>query len=163
MRWQLPTTLLLSTLSATPALAGQEVVAVWSSSTFSTSGKTGTHNFSAGFALVNQDGESIYSEAYPDGYNPCTFVGQEFQLEKGCFGGAWYSFRCQATQTGIPQQCEVRGPEGNTVGTGEGEDQTDFFGVGIAKSGACRVKFELVDGIACGADAAGFSAHHSEF
>lgn len=159
MRFHLPTTLLLSALSMTPALAGQEVVAVWSGSTFSTVGPSGEHFFDAGFSLVGKDGEAIYNEAYPDGYKPCIFAGQEFQLEGGCLGGAWYSFRCQANQIGIPQQCQVMGPDGKSVGTGDGDDSTDFFGLGIAISGGCKVKFELVDGIDCGDDSGDLVPH----
>lgn len=159
MRWTLPTTLLLSALTATPALAGQEVVAVWSGSTFSTAGPSGENVFVSGFSLVGKNGEKIYNEAYPDGYNPCIFAGQEFQLEGGCLGGAWYSFRCQANQIGVPQDCEVMGPDGYSVATGEGSDSTDFFGLGISISGTCRVPFELWDGIECGDDSGDLVPH----
>ncbi|KAJ5580996.1 hypothetical protein N7450_007297 [Penicillium hetheringtonii] len=87
MRLQLATTLLLPVLSATPALAGQEVLAVWSGSTFSTVGDSGEHVFDAGFSLIGKNGEAIYNEANPDGYKACIFAGQEFQLEGGCLGG----------------------------------------------------------------------------
>lgn len=159
MRWTLPTTLLLSALTATPALAGQEVVAVWGGSTFSTVGPSGENVFDSGFSLVGKNGEKIYNEAYPDGYNPCIFAGQEFQLEGGCLGGAWYSFRCQANQIGVPQDCEVLGPDGYSVATGEGSDNTDFFGLGISVSGTCRVQFELWDGIECGDDSGDLVPH----
>ncbi|KAH8432955.1 uncharacterized protein LDX57_010589 [Aspergillus melleus] len=161
MRFQLPATLLTAALSATPALAGQKVAAVWSSSTFSTVGKTGTNSFDGGFALLNSDKDGIYSDGAPDGHTPCTFAGTEFQLEKGCLGGAWYSFRCVANQIGVPQTCEVFGPEGQSLGKGDGSNESEFFGVGIALGGACTVEFELVDGIDCGAGVDGFKAHHT--
>ncbi|PLB50838.1 hypothetical protein P170DRAFT_155132 [Aspergillus steynii IBT 23096] len=162
MRFHLPPTLLLTAaLSATPALAGQKVAAVWSGSTFSTVGKTGTNNFGSGFTLLNSDRDGIYNDGTPDGHIPCTFAGKEFQLEKGCLGGAWYSFRWVASQIGIPQSCEVIGPDGESVGKGDGNGDTEFFGVGIALTGACSVEFELVDGLGCGADVDGFVAHHT--
>ncbi|OQE26291.1 hypothetical protein PENSTE_c005G01247 [Penicillium steckii] len=149
MRFHLPATLFFSALSAAPVLAGQEVVAVWTSSTFSTVGPSGSHVWDAGFSLIGKNGEVIYNEAYPDGYKPCIHAGQEFQLEGGCLGGAWYSFRCKANPISIPEKCEVMGPDGKSVGTGDGEDSTDFFGLGISMTGGCKVKFELWDGIDC--------------
>ncbi|KAJ0413775.1 hypothetical protein BJY00DRAFT_319474 [Aspergillus carlsbadensis] len=163
MRFHLPAALLAAALGATPALAGQKVVAVWSSATFSTVGGQGnTHSFASGFNLITENGEGIYGETYPDGYKPCINVGTEFKLDGGCFGGAVYSFRCNANPIGIPETCKVIGPEGNDLGRGDGSDNTDFFGLGISQEGSCRVEFELVDGIDCGEDGK-LSPHHQDW
>ncbi|KAL4882300.1 hypothetical protein BJY04DRAFT_187653 [Aspergillus karnatakaensis] len=162
MRFNLPS-LLIAALSATPVLAGQQVLAVWSGSTFSTIGPSGEHVNTPGFTLVREDGDTIYNEAYPDGYDPCIFMGQEFQMEGGCLGGAWYSFRCIATQIGTPTNCEVMGPDGSSIGTGESDDQTDFFGLGISITGVCRVQFELADGIDCTTEPGDLAVHDTEW
>ncbi|KAJ5940801.1 hypothetical protein N7516_000969 [Penicillium verrucosum] len=161
MRFYLPATLFLSALSAAPALAGQEVVAVWSGSTFSTASNSGEHVWDAGFSLIDKNGEVIYNEANPDGYKPCIHMGQEFQLEGGCLGGAWYSFRCKANPISVPEECEVMGPDGKSVATGDSDSSTDYFGLGISMTGACRVNFELWEGIDCENGSGDLVPHHT--
>ncbi|KAL4919683.1 hypothetical protein BDW62DRAFT_209622 [Aspergillus aurantiobrunneus] len=143
----LPTALLLSALSVAPALAGQQVLVIWSGLTFSITGLSGKNVFVAGSSLVGENSERIYNKGYLDGYNLYIFTDHEFQLEGGCLGGEWYLFRYQANQIGVPQQCKVIRPDRNSVGTRDASKNTDFFGLGILITGVCKVQCELVDRI----------------
>ncbi|KAL3447063.1 hypothetical protein BJX65DRAFT_308416 [Aspergillus insuetus] len=124
MRFQVPSALgLLAALGATPALAGQNVVALWAAGTWSLAGGIGGNA-----NLI-------------DGYKSCIHVGRDFQLEGACFGGAWYGFQCSGNQIGTPEDCEVFGPDGESLAKGSSDDATDYFGLGISESGNCKVQF----------------------
>jgi hypothetical protein len=162
MRFQIPSALgLLAALGATPALAGQKVVALWAVGTWSVAGGTGgnVNSWDSIFALLNEDGESIFQANLIDGYKSCIHVGQDFQLGGACFGGAWYGFQCSGNQIGNPEDCEVFGPDGESLAKGSSDDATDYFGLGISESGNCKVQFELAEGIECWPNSIGFETH----
>jgi hypothetical protein len=60
---------------------------------------------------------------------------------------------------GIPEECEVFGPDGESLAKGSSDDTTDYFGLGISESGNCKVQFELADGLECGPNSIGFETH----
>lgn len=154
--------ILLSALLASPSLAGQKVLATWSGTNFNTisgPGGSGTANHDGGFHLLDEDGKDIYNAKSPDGYVACAHVGQKFRLDGGCLKDAVYTFSCNAGPTGIPKDCEVLDGEGGSLGKAKAESGTDFFGLGIADGGVCKVQFELADHIDCG-EQGGLTGHH---
>ncbi|CEN62447.1 hypothetical protein ASPCAL09081 [Aspergillus calidoustus] len=64
-------------LGATPALAGQKVVALWAAGTWIVAGGIGgnVNSWDSTFALLNEDGESISQANLIDGYKSCIHVG----------------------------------------------------------------------------------------
>ncbi|KAL5340185.1 hypothetical protein BJX70DRAFT_396959 [Aspergillus crustosus] len=122
-------TLLTALALTTPTLAGQKVKAVWSTTSFNTvDGGQGQSGHSGGFNLLNEDGKDIYNARYPEGYSPCGTSGATFSVSKGRLGEA------------------------------DAEQDTEFFGLGIALEGKCQIDFELADGVECG-EQGGLTGH----
>jgi hypothetical protein len=135
--------LLLAASSAT--VFAEHLRAVWSAGDFSTvSGPQGgnTNGHSSGFAIFNDNNEHIYNMAYPDDHAPCyTGDGREMTIEGNC----WKTprvFKCKSDFGGHPETCEVKDGDGNSLGTGEGQTNTEFIGIAISQDGGCVVEFE---------------------
>ncbi|KAF5536674.1 hypothetical protein FNAPI_11666 [Fusarium napiforme] len=91
---------------------------VWSKGDFSTiSGPNGGNQNShwSNFALIDKNGDAIFTEAYPGGYVACQIdVGREFAIEGICWS-APRKFLCISNIAGNPQSCEVKDNDGNSL------------------------------------------------
>ncbi|KAL4884078.1 hypothetical protein BJY04DRAFT_215954 [Aspergillus karnatakaensis] len=143
-------------LLATAPLASyaEKVRVVWSMGDFSTiSGPSGNeHGHYKGFAIVNEDGDAIYDQAYPDDHAACynTGDGREFTIEGDCWDTS-RTFKCKGAFSGHPETCEVLDGDGNSLGKSEGKTDTTFIGIAIGMDGSCVVEFET-DGDGCPID-----------
>lgn len=137
----------------------QTINVIWSTGDFSTlSGPGGTNQIghSTGFVLTDLDGNTIYSNEYPNDYRPCALEGHTFTLTDGCFGDVEYKFRC-ASKNGTPQSCEVLDSGDHVIASGEGDRDTDFFGIGIAQTGYCGTSFTMHKDLHCEPGSTGFT------
>ncbi|KAL2009479.1 hypothetical protein VTN00DRAFT_5286 [Thermoascus crustaceus] len=151
--------LLLATLAlAAPIAAQQAVQAVWSRGGFETiSGPAGNEmGHSSGFTILDQDGNEIYSNAYPGDYAPCQMNGHTFTLSGGCFS-APFKFACTSKFDGNPKNCEVLDSSGNSLGKADGNTKTNFNGISISEDGTCSVGFTLGPNDHCGPNTSGFN------
>ncbi|KAL4919455.1 hypothetical protein BDW62DRAFT_199770 [Aspergillus aurantiobrunneus] len=145
-------------LAATAPAHAEHLKVVWSQGTFAAmtgphgeGGGSGSHK---GFAIINDAGEAIYDQAYPDDHSPCynTGDGRTFTIEGDCWATA-RQFHCKSDFAGFPESCEVRDADGNSLGSGEGQTNTDFIGIAIGQDGSCVVEFDSDDsGSACPVD-----------
>lgn len=151
-----PIKALFVAMLASSATAIQVINAVWSTTDFSTIG--GATSNGAGFNLLDQDGNSIYSNDYPGDYAPCEGGGHTFTLSGGCFAeGQQYEFECASNFDGTPQSCEVMDSSGNVLASANGDDSTSFIGIAIGTDGYCGTSFGLGENVECLPDSTGFT------
>lgn len=125
---------------------------IWSSGSFSTiSGPSGNEGGSySGFAIINDAGEAVYDQDYPDDHAPCTYAGRTFTIEGDCWNTA-RQFSCVAAFDGAPQTCEVLDSAGASLGKADAQKDTTFIGIAIGIDASCVIEFES-DGTACPVD-----------
>lgn len=143
-------TTLLCLMAASGTVYAEHLKAVWSSGSFSSaSGPSGgsQNGHYSGFALINDNGEAIYTQDYPDDHAPCynTGGGREFTIEGDCWGTP-RKFKCLSDFGGAPQDCEVKDGDGNSLGTGEGQTDTTFIGIAIGQDSTCVIEFDSDSG-----------------
>ncbi|CZT17830.1 uncharacterized protein RCC_03666 [Ramularia collo-cygni] len=145
------TLLCLMATSATITYA-EHLRVVWSSGTFSTiSGPSGNENGGySGFAIINDAGEAIYDEDYPDDHVPCTYAGRTFTIEGDCWDTG-RQFSCVADFGGAPSTCEVLDSAGVSLGKADAQKDTTFIGIAIGTDASCVIEFES-NGTACPVD-----------
>ena len=145
---------LLFLMASSATVYAEHLKAVWSSGSFSTvSGPSGNENGGySGFAILNDAGEAVYDQPYPDDHAPCynTGGGREFTIEGDCWSTA-RKFKCLSDFGGSPQNCEVKDADGNSLGTGDGKTDTTFIGIAIGQDASCVVEFDS-DGSDCPVD-----------
>ncbi|KAJ6095336.1 hypothetical protein N7486_006082 [Penicillium sp. IBT 16267x] len=135
---------LLCLMASSATVYAEHLKVVWSSGDFSTiSGASGGNENGqySGFAIINDAGEAIYDQAFPDNHSPCynTGDGREFTIEGDCWSTP-RKFKCKSDFGGHPDTCEVK--DGNSLGTGKGETDTTFIGIGIGEDASCVVEFD---------------------
>lgn len=148
-------TALLGLLATSATVHAEHLKVVWSAGDFSTiSGPAGgnQNGHYAGFAIINDAGEAIYNDGTPDDHSPCynTGDGREFTIEGDCWNSP-RTFKCKADFAGHPDTCEVKDGNGNSLGTGKGQEDTTFIGISIGQDASCVVEFES-DGDGCPVD-----------
>ncbi|OQD68466.1 hypothetical protein PENDEC_c035G03563 [Penicillium decumbens] len=147
-------TALLFLMASSATVYAEHLRVVWSDGDFSTiSGPAGgnTNGHYSGFAIINDKGEAIYDQAYPDQHAPCyQHGGREFTIEGDCWNTP-RKFKCVADFGGHPESCEVKDGDGNSLGTGDGKTDTEFIGIAIGQSASCVVEFDS-DGDGCPVD-----------
>ncbi|KPM44947.1 hypothetical protein AK830_g1665 [Neonectria ditissima] len=157
-----PTTslrVLFAAMLASTSTAIQVINVVWSTTGFSTiSGPSGNENSHAsGFSLIDQDGNTIYSNDYPGDYAPCQGNGHTFTLSGGCFAaGQQYEFECTSKFDGSPESCQVLDSSSNVLGSAKGNEDTTFIGISIGQDGYCGTSFGLGENVQCLPDSEGF-------
>ncbi|KAJ6079699.1 hypothetical protein N7467_009452 [Penicillium canescens] len=139
-------TALLCLMAASGSVYAEHLKVVWSSGSFSTiSGPAGgnTNGHYSGFAIINDAGEAIYDQGFPDDHAPCynTDDGREFTIEGDCWSTP-RKFKCMADFGGHPETCEVKDGNGNSLGTGNGQTDTTFIGISIGQDSSCVVEFD---------------------
>ncbi|GJC86394.1 hypothetical protein ColLi_09232 [Colletotrichum liriopes] len=143
----------LSVITATTY--AEHLRVVWSSGSFGAIGGPsggGTNGGYTGFAILNDAGEAVYDQAYPDDHSPCynTGDGRTFTIEGDCWDNARV-FHCKSDFGGAPETCEVKGHDGTVLGSGTQQKDTDFIGIAIGIDATCVVEFES-DGPGCPVD-----------
>jgi hypothetical protein len=127
---------------------------VWSAGDFSTvSGPSDNgHGHYKGFAIINEDGDAIDDQDYPDDHSACYNTGddREFTIEGDCWDTP-RTFMCKGAFSGQPETCEVKDGDGNILRTGEGQTDITFIGIAIGQDGSCVVELES-DGDECPID-----------
>ena len=96
----LPQIALLGVTAFSASASAEHLRAVFSSGTFSSISGPSGGSLSAqysGFAILNDAGEAIYTQAYPDDRRPCfsTNGGREFTIEGNCWAQA-RKFQCKS-------------------------------------------------------------------
>ncbi|RAH85802.1 hypothetical protein BO86DRAFT_376119 [Aspergillus japonicus CBS 114.51] len=91
--------------------------------------------YSAGFTLTDDDGNTIYHNADPDGYSPCVDDSEKVQYTSDCFTGTW-TFGCESAFDGSPKLCSAYDPDG-TAYPGKAKESLDFIGISAGISGTC--------------------------
>ncbi|KAL4807225.1 hypothetical protein BDV18DRAFT_159444 [Aspergillus unguis] len=146
----------LLALAATTYVSAEHLKVVFSAGDFSTiSGPNGgnTNGHYSGFAIVRDDGTAIYNDGSPNDHSPCynTDGGRTFKIEGDCWASPRVFF-CEADFAGHPETCEVRDADGNVLGSGEGQTDTDFIGIAIGQDSSCVVEFDSDDAGTCPED-----------
>lgn len=135
---------LIYLMAATSATVyAEHLRVVWSSGTFSSiSGpKGGNQNGGySGFAIINDAGDAIYTQDYPDDHAPCYTGGREFTIEGDCWSTP-RKFQCTSDFGGQPQSCEVKDGDGNSLGSADGQKDTTFIGIAIGTDASCVIEF----------------------
>lgn len=139
-------TTLLCLMATSATVYGEHLKVVWSSGDFSTiSGPAGgnTNGHYKGFAIINDAGTAIYNQGTPDDHSPCynTGDGREFTIEGSCWSSP-RKFKCKSDFGGHPSTCEVKDGDGNSLGTGKGQEDTTFIGISIGQDASCAVEFD---------------------
>lgn len=148
----------LAAISLSSTAYAEHLRVVWSSGRFSTisgpSGGGSQSNGYSGFAIIRDDGVAIYSKADPDNHAPCytTGSGREFTIEGDCWNQP-RKFRCRCGMNANPEACEIKGKEGYTLGSGEGQQDTTFIGIAIGTDSSCVAEFDTTEGEECPPDA----------
>lgn len=143
--------------AATSTAFAEHLKVVFSNGGFSTiSGPSGNENgHYNGFAIVRDNGEAIYDESYPAGRDPCYRYdgGRTFTIEGDCWATP-RTFFCVTDFAGHPDKCEVKDGDGNSLGTSEGQTDTNFIGIAIGQDSTCVIEFDSddVEGNACPVD-----------
>ena len=135
---------LLCLMATSTTVYAEHLKVIWSNGDFSTvSGPTGgnTNGHYTGFAILNEAGEAVYDQAYPDDHAPCTNSGREFTIEGDCWRTA-RKFRCNADFGGHPRTCEVKDQDGNSLGKADGKTNTNFIGIAIGQDASCVIEFD---------------------
>lgn len=135
--------------------------AVWASGDWSAIGPPGgqgSNGHTDGFSLVNEAGETVWSESYPDGYDACGGgYGHTFALTGGCFPeGTEYHFNCWSKSI-QPSKCSIRNKDGSNIALADGQSNTHFIGIALGIDGYCGTSWDLGD-VDCPADTQGFKA-----
>ncbi|KAJ5361609.1 hypothetical protein N7541_002453 [Penicillium brevicompactum] len=122
---------LLALMATSATVYAEHLKVVWSNGDFSTiSGPSGgnTNGHYSGFAIINDAGDAIYDQGFPDDHSPCynTGDGREFTIEGDCWS--------------TPPQ--IQDGDGNSLGTGEGQTDTTFIGIAIGQDASCVVEFD---------------------
>jgi len=132
-------------MAITGTACAEHLKVVFSSGSFSSiSGPSGGSQSGgySGFAIINDAGDAIYDQSYPDGGAPCyQHDGREFTIEGDC----WKTpriFHCVADFGGDPDSCEVKDGDGNVLGSGDGQSDTNFIGIAIGKDSSCVIEFD---------------------
>ncbi|KAF5013360.1 hypothetical protein FDECE_607 [Fusarium decemcellulare] len=131
---------------STPTFA-EHLRVVWPQGDFEAiSGPSGNEiGHYSGFTIVNDDGNSIYTQDYLDDHSPCyTGDGREFTIEGGCWKQA-RKFKCICNIAGDPETCEIKDKDSNSFGTGYGQTYTTFIGIAISQESSCAVEFNTED------------------
>ncbi|GKT52176.1 uncharacterized protein ColSpa_12357 [Colletotrichum spaethianum] len=148
-------TLFLGLLSISATAYAEHLRVVWSSGSFSTiSGPAGGSQSGgySGFAIINDADEAIYDQAYPDDHSPCynTGDGRTFTIEGDCWDTPRV-FHCKSDFGGSPKNCDVSTSDGNQLGSGTQQKDTNFIGIAIGIDASCVVEFDS-DGTSCPVD-----------
>ncbi|KAL4938331.1 hypothetical protein BDV06DRAFT_226099 [Aspergillus oleicola] len=97
--------------ATTATVSAERLKVVWSSGGFSTiSGPAGgnTNKHYSGFAILNEDGDTVYDQPYPDNHAPCYNTGDGRTLTiEGDYWDTPRKFQCLADFAGDPESCEV--------------------------------------------------------
>lgn len=138
----------------------QAINVVWSQSDFSTiAGPNGGNEYghSSGFALLDEDGKTIWTSDYPDDHSPCynTDGGRTFTLSADCMGS--YQFHCEADFGGDPKHCAVLDTSGREINSADGDTDTNFIGIALSTDSQCGTNFILEPNKHCDPDASGFT------
>ena len=142
----LPHIALLVVTAFSASASAEHLRAVFSSGTFSSISGPSGGSLSAqysGFAILNDAGEAIYTQAYPDDRRPCfsTNGGREFTIEGNCWAQA-HKFQCKSDLGGNVENCQVKGHNDYVFGSSEGTTDTEFIGIAISQDSTCVVEFE---------------------
>lgn len=141
----------LSTVAVLATAAQAEHLrVVWSSGSFSTvGGESGGYK---GFAILNDAGEAIYDQSTPNDHSPCynTDGGRTFTIDGDCWDTP-REFHCESSFGGLPESCSVADGDGNVLGEGTGQKDTEFIGISIGQDSTCVVEFDS-DGGGCPVD-----------
>lgn len=149
--------LLVLLAAATSSVYADKLTVAFSSGGFSTISGSGTGNENghySSFAIINDEGTAIYDNGFPDDHSPCynTGGGRTFTIEGDCWATP-RQFHCEADFGGLPESCSVMDADGNVLGEGKGQTDTDFIGIAIGQDATCVVEFDSDDsGIACPED-----------
>lgn len=136
-------------LAAAAPIYAEHLKVVWSAGDFSTiSGPAGgnQNGHYSGFAIINDAGDAIYDQGFPDDHSPCynTGDGRTFTIEGDCWATP-RKFHCKADFAGHPDSCAVQDGDGNELGSGDGQTDTNFIGIAIGQDASCVVEFESDD------------------
>lgn len=139
----------LCLLAVSAPIYAEHLKVIFSSGDFSTiSGPAGgnTNGHYSGFAIVNDNGDAIYDNGFPDDHSPCynTDGGRTFTIEGDCWSSP-RTFHCEADFGGHPDNCEVKDGDGNSLGTGKGQTDTTFIGISIGQDASCVIEFDSDD------------------
>ena len=142
----LPQIALLGITAFSASASAEHLRAVFSSGTFSSISGPSGGSLSAqysGFAILNDAGEAIYTQAYPDDRRSCfsTNGGREFTIEGNCWAQA-RKFQCKSDLGGNVENCQVKGHNDYVFGSSEGTTDTEFIGIAISQDSTCVVEFE---------------------
>ncbi|CAI7628840.1 unnamed protein product [Penicillium bialowiezense] len=124
---------LLALMATSATVYAEHLKVVWSSGDFSSiSGPSGgnTNGHYSGFAIINDAGDAIYDQGFPDDHSPCynTGDGREFTIEGDCWSTP-RKFKCKADFGGHPDTCD-------------GQTDTTFIGIAIGQDASCVVEFD---------------------
>ncbi|KAJ5397441.1 hypothetical protein N7509_005554 [Penicillium cosmopolitanum] len=115
-------------LMAASSVYAEHLRVVWSSGSFSSiSGPSGGNQNGgySGFAILNDAGDAVYDQPYPDDHSPCYLgSGREFTIE------------------GQPQSCAVKDGDGNVLGSADAQKDTTFIGIAIGIDASCVIEFD---------------------
>ncbi|KAI8181005.1 hypothetical protein KHU50_002738 [Colletotrichum sp. SAR 10_65] len=147
--------LFLGLLGLSATAYAEHLRVVWSSGSFSTISGPGAGSQSghySGFAIINDNGEAIYDDSTPSDHSPCynTGNGRTFTIEGSCWNTPRV-FHCKSDFGGIPETCDVSTKDGNELGSGTQQKDTEFIGISIGIDGSCVVEFDS-DGPGCPVD-----------
>jgi hypothetical protein len=140
-------------MAAASAVSAEHLRVVWSSGSFSTiSGPSGGNQNGgySGFAIINDAGDAVYDQAYPDDHAPCYGRGREFTIEGDCWDTP-RKFQCTSSFDGAPESCAVKDGDGNTLGSADAQKDTTFIGIAIGTDASCVIEFDS-DGDSCPVD-----------
>ncbi|KAF4333298.1 hypothetical protein FBEOM_12884 [Fusarium beomiforme] len=139
---------IMSLAALTSPTFAEHLRVVWSKGDFATiSGPNGgnQNGHFSNFAIIDRNGDAIFTEAYPGGYAVCQIDdGHEFAIEGMCWS-APRKFHCVSNFAGNPESCEVKDSNGNSLGKAGGNTNWDFIGIAIASSSGCVVEIDTED------------------
>ncbi|EXF82917.1 hypothetical protein CFIO01_01287 [Colletotrichum fioriniae PJ7] len=147
--------LFVGILSISTSAYAEHLRVVWSSGAFGAIGGpsgSGTNGGYTGFAILNDAGEAVYDQSYPNDHSPCynTGDGRTFTIEGDCWDTGRV-FHCKSDFGGAPKTCEVKDSNGNVLGSGTQQKDTEFIGIAIGIDATCVVEFDS-DGSGCPVD-----------
>jgi hypothetical protein len=132
-------------LMAASTVYAEHLRVVWSSGSFSSiSGPNGGNQNGgySGFAILNDAGDAVYDQAYPDDHAPCyQGSGREFTIEGDCWATP-RKFQCSADFGGQPQSCAVKDGDGNVLAEADAQKDTTFIGIAIGIDSSCVIEFD---------------------
>ncbi|KAL4744118.1 hypothetical protein BDV11DRAFT_165809 [Aspergillus similis] len=142
--------LILCATASTAAAVSNTINFIYSASSFSGIQGSGS-GYSTGFNLVDNDGNTLYSNSDPDGYAPCMSDSENIEMTSDCWSGTW-TFKCTSAFDGNPESCSAVQPDGNQY---DGTVDADLSEIGIAAGtdGTCSGSFTTDGDVACSSDA----------